>query len=139
MISMNAETIKKFLINNGVKPSLQRIKIYEYLISQKSHPTVDEIFVALAPALMTLSKTTVYNTLSLFVKKNIVASILVEENETRYDSNLTNHGHFKCIKCQKVYDFSCDLSKHNIDDLCGCVLTEYHAYIKGICKNCLLV
>lgn len=134
---VNAEAVKKILQNNGVKPSLQRIKIYEFLTTQKSHPTVDEIFVSLAPELMTLSKTTVYNTLNLFVEKKIVTSILVEENEIRYDSNITNHGHFKCIKCKKIYDFNYDLSKHTIAELSDCTITEYHAYIKGICNKCL--
>ena len=136
MIPTTAEAIKFFLSSKGVKPSLQRIKIYEYLATNKSHPTVDEIYVALAAELITLSKTTVYNTLSLFTEKNIISSILIEENETRYDANLTHHGHFKCVKCQKVYDFNFDLSKRQIDSLNDFIIAEYHAYIKGDCKKC---
>ena len=37
----------------------------EYLMAHRTHPTVDEIYLALSPSIPTLSKTTVYNTLKL--------------------------------------------------------------------------
>jgi Fur family transcriptional regulator, peroxide stress response regulator len=133
---MTINDIKDHLRIHGVKPSLPRIKIFEYLIKYKSHPTVDEIYNALSSELITLSKTTVYNTLDLFLKNHIAIPILIEDNETRYDADISNHGHFKCTKCNQVYDFDYDLSSHNIRDLAGFELKEYHTYIKGICKHC---
>ncbi|MEA1974971.1 MAG: Fur family transcriptional regulator [Bacillota bacterium] len=136
MKNMSSNEIKKYLSDNNIKPSLPRVKIFEYLIQYKSHPTVDEIYIALVDELVTLSKTTVYNTLNLFLKNNIINQILIEENETRYDADMKIHGHFKCNKCGKVYDFDYDLSKIKISDLYEFTFTEYHTYIKGICKNC---
>lgn len=133
---MSIAEIKEHLIKHGVKPSLPRIKIFEYLISYKSHPTADEIYNALASELITLSKTTVYNTLDLFVKSKITIPILIEDNETRFDANTSNHGHFKCLRCNKVYDFDYDLSDHNIKELAGFEPREFHTYIKGVCKKC---
>ena len=133
---MSIPEIKKYLSTNGIKPSLPRIKIFEYLNNYKSHPTADEIYNALIDDLITLSKTTVYNTMDLFLKHNIVIQILIEENELRYDSLTSNHGHFKCIKCNKVYDFKYDLADISIKELEGFSLNEYHTYIKGICKSC---
>jgi Fe2+ or Zn2+ uptake regulation protein len=136
MKNMSSNEIKKYLSDNNIKPSLPRVKIFEYLIQYKSHPTVDEIYIALVDELVTLSKTTVYNTLNLFLKNNIINQILIEENETRYDADMEIHGHFKCNKCGKVYDFDYDLSKIEFDALNEFTFTEYHTYIKGICKNC---
>ena len=56
------------LQEKNIRPSLLRIKILEYLISVKTHPTVDEIYDKLLPEIPTLSKTTVYNTLKLLVE-----------------------------------------------------------------------
>jgi Fe2+ or Zn2+ uptake regulation protein len=136
MNNISIAEIKKILSTNNIKPSLPRIKIYEYLDKYKSHPTVDEIYIALVDELITLSKTTVYNTLNLFVENNIITQILIEENEIRYDITTINHGHFKCTVCNKIYDFDYDLSKYKINALEGFIPNEYHTYIKGICKNC---
>ena len=54
------------LQNYGIHPSVQRIAIMDYLLKNHTHPTVDEVYVALCKVIPTLSKTTVYNTLRLF-------------------------------------------------------------------------
>lgn len=136
MKNMTIQEIKEHLVNNGMKASLPRVKIYEYLITYKSHPTVDEIFNSLNEELLTLSKTTVYNTLNLLVENNLAIQILIEDNEVRYDADVSNHGHFKCLKCEKVYDFNYNMPEHLIDDIEGFIPEEYHLYIKGICKTC---
>ena len=54
------------LMEKGIRPSLTRVMIYDYLLSHRTHPTVDEIYKELSPKAPTLSKTTVYNTVKLF-------------------------------------------------------------------------
>ncbi|HPK44931.1 MAG TPA: transcriptional repressor, partial [Spirochaetota bacterium] len=65
------EQYKHYLESKGISPSYQRLKILEYLDQNRSHPTVDEIYSALLPLIPTLSKTTVYNTVSLFVQQGL--------------------------------------------------------------------
>lgn len=137
MTKMSVDEIKKHLGDHGVKASLPRVKIYEYLNTHRTHPTVDEIFNALSDELITLSKTTVYNTLDLFVKHHLAVQVLIEDNEARYDADTSHHGHFKCTKCQTVYDFDFDLSSTSIPTLEGHRLDDYHTYIRGVCKKCL--
>lgn len=131
------ESIGDYLKKNEIKPSYQRIKIFEYLNTQKNHPTVDIIYKALCPQIPTLSKTTVYNTLNLFIEKKIVDIILIEENETRYDSTLGTHGHFKCDKCGKIYDIEVENNVIDKNILENCEIREQHYYFKGICEECL--
>ncbi len=128
--------IEKFLKDSDIKPSYQRIKIYEYLIVNKNHPTVDKIYQELVLGIPTLSKTTVYNTLKLFVEKGIVIIINIEDNETRYDADVTLHGHFKCRKCQNVFDFNIGKTDLSLEDINKFKIEETHIYIKGICKKC---
>lgn len=136
MDEMTVSEIKKLLANHNIRASLPRVKIYDYLVRYESHPTVDEIYNALVDELVTLSKTTVYNTMDLFVKNNVVIELLIEKNEIRYDADIMHHGHFKCIKCDTVFDFDYNLSNSDHDELRGCKLNEYHAYIKGVCEKC---
>jgi len=130
------ENVGEYLKANGVKPSYQRIKIFEYLVKKRNHPTVDMIYRELVQKIPTLSKTTVYNTLNLFIEKKIAIIIIIEENETRYDADTSIHGHFKCRECQTVIDLDVDLKKMSIDSLDGHQVHEHHIYFKGICKNC---
>lgn len=125
--------IKKLLEKHDIEPSFQRIKIYQYLIKKKNHPTVNMIYQDLKGKIPTLSKTTVYNNIKLFVVKNIVTVITIEENETRYDANTSLHGHFKCRKCGKIYDFKTELIDYDLDDF---IIETANINYTGICKKC---
>lgn len=134
---MYIENIGNHLKMHDIKPSYQRMKIFEYLLDNKTHPTVDEIYKALSPEIPTLSKTTVYNTLNLFMEKKIARVIIIEENETRYDVDMGDHGHFKCESCKKVFDVPFQIENLDIKGLKDFKINEYHIYFKGICPACL--
>ncbi len=133
---MNLEAIPEYLKIHGLKPSYQRIKIFEYLEKKRNHPTVDKIYQALLKTIPTFSRTTVYNTLNLFVEKKIVQVITIEENENRYDADTSIHGHFKCVKCKKVHDLKINYSDLNLSELDQFQIDEHHFYFKGRCTNC---
>ncbi len=129
------QSILRLLEEKGISPSFQRIKILEYLFLNRTHPSVEDIYKDLSSELLTLSKTTVYNTLKLFVEKNIVKAIGIEKDFVRYDIDISPHSHFKCIKCGKIYDLKINEEKdNNIDEGFKKVYSE--KYIYGICKNC---
>lgn len=125
------------LQSHHIKPSYPRVKIYEYLMAEKSHPTADEIYQRLALEIPTLSKTTVYNTLDLFVKENLVRRIVIDGHESRYDATVDEHGHFVCDSCGKIYDFSMDMSSLKLTTLLdGFQIREQDLYVRGICPGC---
>lgn len=136
-MGQKVDNIGEYLRGNGIKPSYQRIKIFEFLMNTKEHPTVDTIYKNLVSDIPTLSKTTVYNTLNLFVENNIALLITIEENETRYDADISVHGHFKCENCGRVADFSVDMGEMLVAELSGFQINQKHVYFKGICDHCL--
>jgi len=131
------ENVGDFLKSHEIKPSFQRIRIFEYLLNNRVHPTVDEIYQNLVGEIPTLSKTTVYNTLNLFIEKNIAQLITIEENEARYDALTSVHGHFKCEKCERVYDFETDISHIDTQEIKHFQINQKHIYFRGICESCL--
>lgn len=135
-MELQVENIGDYLKEHGIKPSYQRIRIFQYLLENRNHPTVDMIYKALCPEIPTLSKTTVYNTLNLFIEKKIVNVIVIEENETRYDSIMDVHGHFKCECCGKIFDIGINKDLVRDEMLKDCKINEQHYYFKGICKDC---
>lgn len=133
---MQENYVGDFLKTNGIKPSFQRIKIYEFLMDNKEHPTVETIYNALNGQIPTLSKTTVYNTLKVFIEKGIAMAITIDDNEVRFDADIGVHGHFKCEKCHKIYDFNVSLGPGVSEELEDFEVRDQQMFFYGICKYC---
>lgn len=134
---MDTSTTSNFLKMHNIKPSHHRIRVFQYLVERRNHPTVDLMFHDLLTEIPTLSKTTLYNTLNLFVKKGIVSLITIDENESRYDADTSLHGHLQCNNCGEIYDIVLHLSSSGFADLDKYQVAESHIYFKGICPQCL--
>ena len=72
------ETLSRY----NIKPSPQRMAIMTYLLEHKTHPTIEEIYKSLSPDMPTLSKTTIYNTLKLFVENGAASMLTINEKTT---------------------------------------------------------
>jgi Fur family peroxide stress response transcriptional regulator len=125
------------LTSNNIKPSLQRIKIFEYLYENREHPTVETIYSNLVGYLPTLSKTTVYNTLKLFIDNGITHTVTIEDNEVRYDAIMEEHAHFKCDACGEVFDVEIDISALQFKEKESFKVEKTNIYLKGKCNKCL--
>ena len=131
------ENLSVELLKKEIRPSYQRIKVLEYLIAKRCHPTVDQIFNDLVKEVPTLSKATIYNTLNLLIKAKLVRVVTIEDNETRYDITMSNHGHFKCELCGTIFDFKVNIDNFMADELNEFKINERDVYFKGICPSCL--
>lgn len=129
--------LQQLLMSKGVKPSYQRLRILEYLVKMKNHPSVDMIFQELSQDIPTLSRTTIYNSLGLFLDKGIVSALTINDNEVRYDFMHHPHGHFLCVSCGKIYDVGLESDIFLLDDIEGHRPSETHIHFKGVCKRCL--
>ncbi len=130
------DSLKSFLGHHKIGPSYQRLKILGFLMEHRIHPSVDEIYQAIYTEIPTLSKTTVYNTLNLFANHGIVRILTIADNETRYDIDMSNHVHFSCDRCGKIYDIFTEEPFFKQEFLEGHRIREEHVYLKGICKEC---
>jgi Fe2+ or Zn2+ uptake regulation protein len=124
------------LEKKGIRASHQRLMILNYLACNPIHPTADKILFEIKKDLPTLSKSTVYKTLNAFVAAGILREITIEDNEIRYEYNLSDHGHFKCEKCGGIFDFDIDTASFNYSGLNGFKISSKDVFFKGLCKNC---
>lgn len=134
--------LKNILIRNGISPSYHRLKIFEFLVGSRSHPTVDIIYSEIIRQIPTLSKTTVYNTLKTLAEKGLLSPLTIEDTEVRYDADISFHGHFKCQSCGTLYDIDLGPLKTGnklaaAKKIEGHLITEKQVYFKGICRKCL--
>jgi Fe2+ or Zn2+ uptake regulation protein len=129
--------ISKDLKEHGIRPSLQRIQIYRTLDENRTHPTVDEIYMRIKALFPILSRMTVYNTVKLFAAHGIVVPLIIENKELRYDITTRFHGHFRCLQCGAVHDVF-DMPERKLPtDLSGCKVLERHMNYLGYCKKCM--
>lgn len=133
----NMQNITDELLNKGIKPSFIRVSVLNYLRSSFDHPTIDLIYNSLKPTIPTLSKTSVYNTVELLADFDLINVVTIDKNESRYDGNIEFHGHFKCEKCNKLYDFP--LLNLVYGDLEGFSIKSKDVYFTGVCRKCLKV
>lgn len=136
MITMNA---LERLNHYGIHPSAQRLAIMDYLLKNHTHPTVDDVYVALSKDMPTLSKTTVYNTLRLFAENGAALLLTIDERKVSFDATVEPHAHFFCKSCGIIYDLSDSFIQEQNEASFTCEghdITESHYYYKGVCFAC---
>ena len=125
-----------YLRQFSIKPSVQRSAVMDFLLKNRIHPTIDEIYSALSPTMPTLSKTTVYNTLDLFVERGAVLALAIDEKNARYDVDVSAHAHLMCRSCGAIRDiFNLDSALFQIPQTMFKIDTVEISYF-GICENC---
>jgi len=130
---MNSTSL--YLSGHGIRPSVQRIAIMRYLLKNRTHPTAEDVFEALRRQIPTLSKTTVYNTLKLFVENGAALYVGIDEKNARFDGYVEPHAHFRCKKCGRIIDLPMEIDKIVPEDFSG-DMEEVYFYIKGLCEDC---
>ena len=131
------EDLTAILQERGLSLSYQRLKVLEYLVSHHCHPSVEQIYLSLVEEIPTLSKATVYNTLKTLVEIGIVKELQIENNEARYDIITDFHGHFKCERSGKIYNFEVELNDTHFSSLNNFLIKQQDVYFKGVCPDCL--
>lgn len=135
------EKVQEYLMSKGIRPSPQRIAIMDYLLDNCNHPTVEAVYDALHTSMPTLSKTTVYNTLKLFEKKQAVQILNIDERNVRLDATMEHHAHFQCMRCGKIFDVPVKnggkmVELLGMNEMTGFEVQQTQIYYKGICPHC---
>lgn len=120
----------------GINPSAQRIAVMQYLMATKSHPTVADIYEALLPEHPTLSRTTIYNTLKLFVENGCALSLDIDSANARYDATTNPHAHFFCRRCHRVTDIAMTLPQLDTDVYKDYKCDDVALFYTGVCPEC---
>jgi Fur family peroxide stress response transcriptional regulator len=125
--------------NRHLKVTPQRIEVYKALIASSEHPSAEAVYEKVKQVLPNVSLDTVNRTLNTLNK--IGAAFIVEGSGDvkRFDGNLENHQHFKCIKCKKIFDFRY-VGFDNIT-LPDKLRQEFRVlkttvYVEGLCRPC---
>lgn len=110
--------IAVLLRDHGVAPTHQRIEIAGVLFSRHEHFSADQLLAIVNARYSEVSKATVYNTLRLFLEKQLIREVIVDPSRVFYDPNTAPHHHFYNMETGELTDICGDnLSLAGMPDL----------------------
>ena len=99
------------------------------------HLSADEVFAHASTSLPGLSRGTVYATLAEFTEIGLVSAFGTPE-PVRYETNVEQHGHFRCRLCLRVYDVDVPVPDRESFSAHGHEVERIEVRAEGICAGC---
>lgn len=112
----------------------QRIAVFSYVLNNPTHPDVLEIYDNVLKENPNFSKTTVYNALNALTENGFLREVSIDGERVRYDAKTCTHGHFRCQKCGKIFDF--EASEINFEMPQGFLIEKKDVFYSGLCPEC---
>lgn len=140
----NIESIKAKLQKEGYKLTTQRRAILKVIVDNNDkHLSSDEVFTIVREDYPELGIATVYRTLQLFEKLNIVYKLNFDDGCSRYElsagSDNHHHHHLICLSCGKVIEVKLDLLEtleEQIESEGQFAIVDHNVKFYGYCSEC---
>ena len=102
---------------HNITPTRQRVDIAQHLFEKQQHLSADHILenVNSRHEGSTVSRATVYNTMSLFARNGLVREVLIDRERVFYDSNNAPHHHFYNVDTGELSDICEPLETSTVD------------------------
>lgn len=131
---MQSSDIVQLFKEKHFKATPQRIAVYKYLCEHRTHPDVESIYKSVLKENPSFSRTTVYNALQALNACGLIIPVTIDSGKVHYDADTSFHGHFRCEKCGKIYDFIPELAGE--EGLTDFTVNRKDVYFSGICSCC---
>lgn len=133
------EIFTEFLKRGSSRITPERFEVLEAAFKFKGHFGADELYVALKNKNKEVSRATVYNSLELLTKSNLLIKRNFGDGATRYEANLRgSHEHIICTECGKITEFSAPEIKNDAKMLAerlGYDFSGYNFNLYGRCRE----
>lgn len=96
--------LRTALRRSGSRVTKQRELIFGILMTDRNHPTAEDVYHRAKKELPGISLATVYNGLEILVACGLIKQVHFERTSTRYCPNLKDHAHFQCEQTGQVFD-----------------------------------
>ena len=110
------EKIKDVLRQNNLRPTNQRIAIFNILFKEENwHFSADIVEKKCSEKGIKISAGTIYNVLNDFYAKGLISKVMIDDDRSWFDTNTSDHYHIYDTKELKLYDIEpeeIDLSLH---------------------------
>lgn len=101
----------------GWRYTRQRAAVHAFLAATPSHPTAEDVYLAVQRRLPHISLATVYKALEALVDADLAAKIVGDDSPARYDCRHEHHYHMRCLKSGAVHDLPAPFDPALLDKL----------------------
>ena len=133
-------TSRKALNRAGRRVTRQRSLIMEIIRQGRGHLDADEIYRRAREKEPRLSLSTVYRTLQMMKKLNLVEELHFDDNHHHYEVKPSaEHHHLVCLGCGRVIEFSYPLSRYlkkRAPEAKDFDIVETEVRMTGYCAKC---
>lgn len=136
------KTFQHYLVEKGLKSTLQRNLILDAFLIVDRHVRVDEFCQMLRAEHRHIGHATVYRTLKLFVESGIARELHFGDGFTHYErvTDGERHDHLVCNVCENITEFKTETLDRLKDEVArshGFRVETLKLELRGICKQCL--
>ena len=102
-IELLVEALKK----EGLRFTEQRKSIWDEITSSDDHREAEDIFLALRKKNINVSRATVYRTIDVLVKNNLVRKLDIGDAPSKYENKIDSHhhDHMICLDTGDIIEF----------------------------------
>ncbi|QQY80567.1 Fur family transcriptional regulator [Keratinibaculum paraultunense] len=143
-MDINMDEIKEIFKEEGYKLTTQRRAILDAIVeNHEKHLSPEEIYDIVKKKYPEIGIATVYRTLQLLEKLNIIYRLNFDDGYNRYELNCNSenhhHHHLICLKCGKVIEVKLDLLENlenEIENENGFKIVDHNVKFFGYCNRC---
>lgn len=143
-MDINVKDVKEILKEEGYKLTTQRKAILDAILeNHEKHLNPEEIYNIVKIKYPDIGIATVYRTLQLFEKLNIVCRVNFDDGYNRYELNYNTeehqHHHLICLNCGNVIEVKMDLLEileNEIEREYGFSIVDHNVKFFGYCSDC---
>lgn len=101
---LDDDALRRALEASGRKFTPQRAAVYEHLAGAQGHPTAEEVYRGVKPALPSISLATVYKALDALTASGLADKLAASDGSARFDARRDHHYHLRCLRSGVVED-----------------------------------
>lgn len=135
-----ADIFREYLKKRKYRITPERFEVLDAALEYSGHFGADDLYISIKNAKSSVSRATVYNTLELLAKCELMSKRNFGDNITRYESSYKrkNHDHVICVECGKISEFISQKVSKIQEEICKELDVEGASYSFNIyakCKN----
>lgn len=140
-MDQHSNQLRTALRKEGLRYTRQRQAVWDDLRSSNEHRDAEDIYLALKNNDLKVSRATVYRTIDVLVKNDMVRKLELGDGRSRYEHKMEtcHHDHLICIRCGRIEEFvdeQIEKLQREIARQRGYRIIRHIHQLFGICSQC---